>query len=245
MERMGVRLVAAAAAVLCLAACLPCAASAAEGARTIATAPSVGFNAPVRGRMFDSAFFSGYSVAYWTMGLSKGQHITIRAAASGGAAPPCPLVFMPGTDDSNVSGTQPVLDPAYQQRNGSRNVQRFIASETGTYVLAMTNLDSYLSGPLQCLAAAPGLPFTFKVSTGKPGVRSHSSGGRKGVAASPASSHVVQPGQSLWMIAEGLLREPSVAQVAFEVGRLWQLNAERIGTGDPDLIYAGLRLRLK
>jgi hypothetical protein len=48
------------------------------------------------------------------------------------------------------------------------------------------------------------------------------------------------------VIAKGLIGEPdSIAQVAFEVGRLWHLNAERIGTGSPDLIYPGLELRLK
>ncbi len=34
------------------------------------------------------------------------------------------------------------------------------------------------------------------------------------------------------------------AQVAVEVERLWQLNADRIGTGNPDLIYPGQELRL-
>jgi hypothetical protein len=244
---MGVRLAAPAAAALCAAACVTGVAAAAQGARTIATAPGVELGAPTRGHMYANGFVSGYSVAYWSLGLSKGDHVTIRASGGEGETAPCPLLFMPGTDDSNVSGTSPVLDPSYQQRDDSRNFQRFVASQTGSYVLAMTNLDSYLSGPLQCLAAPPGRPFTFTVTARHPGDRSHGSGGRKGGAATGrASTHVVQPGQSLWMIAEGLLREPSsVAQVAFEVGRLWQLNAARIGTGDPDLIYAGQQLRLK
>jgi nucleoid-associated protein YgaU len=60
-----------------------------------------------------------------------------------------------------------------------------------------------------------------------------------------ASRHVVEAGQSLWLIAESVLgNDAGDAQVAAEVERLWQLNAERIGTGDPDLIYPGQELRL-
>jgi nucleoid-associated protein YgaU len=55
----------------------------------------------------------------------------------------------------------------------------------------------------------------------------------------------VKAGQSLWLIAESVLGDgASDAQIATEVERLWQLNAERIGTGDPDLIYPGQELRL-
>jgi nucleoid-associated protein YgaU len=58
--------------------------------------------------------------------------------------------------------------------------------------------------------------------------------------------HVVQRGESLWSIAsERLGDRASVDRVAREVGRLWELNAERIGTGSPDLLYAGTRLRLQ
>jgi nucleoid-associated protein YgaU len=62
---------------------------------------------------------------------------------------------------------------------------------------------------------------------------------------SRASTHVVETGQSLWLIAESLLGDgASDAKVAAGVERLWQLNGERIGTGDPDLIYPGQELRL-
>lgn len=58
--------------------------------------------------------------------------------------------------------------------------------------------------------------------------------------------HVVRPGESLWSIARGL-RGPGAggADVGREVSRLWELNADRIGTGDPDLIRVGQRLRLR
>jgi hypothetical protein len=57
--------------------------------------------------------------------------------------------------------------------------------------------------------------------------------------------HVARPGDSLWSIAAGLLREDADgAAVALEVLRLWRLNATRIGTGDPDVLPVGVLLRL-
>jgi hypothetical protein len=58
--------------------------------------------------------------------------------------------------------------------------------------------------------------------------------------------HTVLPGESLWTIATDLLgREATTAKVAREVHRLWQLNRDRIGTGDPNLVIAGTRLELR
>jgi Tfp pilus assembly protein FimV len=63
---------------------------------------------------------------------------------------------------------------------------------------------------------------------------------------SPGKVHVVQPGESLWAIASDLLGgNASPARIAREVHRLWQLNQDRIGTGNPDLVMAGTRLVLR
>jgi nucleoid-associated protein YgaU len=60
------------------------------------------------------------------------------------------------------------------------------------------------------------------------------------------SSYLVEPGDSLWSIAKRLLgREASPARIAREVNRLWSLNAERIATGDPDLLMVGTKLQLR
>lgn len=57
---------------------------------------------------------------------------------------------------------------------------------------------------------------------------------------------VVQPGDSLWSIAKRLLGpDASPAQIARKVSRLWDLNDDRIGTGRPDLILVGTKLRLR
>jgi len=59
-------------------------------------------------------------------------------------------------------------------------------------------------------------------------------------------TYVVQPGDSLWAIAgKNLGGSPSNAQLAKEVQRLWDLNGVSIGTGNPDLIYPGQRLKLR
>jgi hypothetical protein len=58
--------------------------------------------------------------------------------------------------------------------------------------------------------------------------------------------HVVLPGESLWSIATDLLApDASPTAIAAEVRRLWKLNEERIGTGDPNLLPVGVRLRLR
>jgi hypothetical protein len=57
--------------------------------------------------------------------------------------------------------------------------------------------------------------------------------------------HTVRAGECLWSIAAALLPGgASNAEVAAEVQRLWHLNASRIGTGHPNLLMVGTRLRL-
>jgi hypothetical protein len=81
-----------------------------------------------------------------------------------------------------------------------------------------------------------GAPLTRKVPTP--------------VAPSPASAGhstrvIVRPGDSLWAIARRSLG-PGASNEAVEhkLVRIWDLNAGRIGTGDPNLIFAGTALRL-
>jgi len=57
--------------------------------------------------------------------------------------------------------------------------------------------------------------------------------------------YTVQPGDCLWHIAASLLPGAEEGEVAGEVVRLWHLNEDRIGTGNPSLIYAGTELRLR
>jgi nucleoid-associated protein YgaU len=59
-------------------------------------------------------------------------------------------------------------------------------------------------------------------------------------------TYTVRPGDSLWSIARRLLGQgASPADIAREANRLWELNRERIATGDPDLLIAGTKLKLR
>jgi nucleoid-associated protein YgaU len=61
-----------------------------------------------------------------------------------------------------------------------------------------------------------------------------------------AHSYTVKPGESLWSIAKKLLGSGATpAEIARLVDRLWSLNRDRIGTGNPDLLMAGTKLRLR
>ena len=58
--------------------------------------------------------------------------------------------------------------------------------------------------------------------------------------------YIVRPGETLWSIARRLLGEGhDPAETGPEVARLWELNADRIGSGDPDVLLPGTVLRLR
>lgn len=59
------------------------------------------------------------------------------------------------------------------------------------------------------------------------------------------STHVVDQGESLWVIAREALRaDASNIETARYVSRIWDANAAAIGTGNPDLILPGQKLRM-
>lgn len=71
---------------------------------------------------------------------------------------------------------------------------------------------------------------------------------RKAGAASKRANRslVVEPGDSLWSIAKRVLGpDASAARIAREVDRLWRINSDQIGTGNPDLLLVGTRLKLR
>jgi hypothetical protein len=58
--------------------------------------------------------------------------------------------------------------------------------------------------------------------------------------------HVVRPGESLWSIAADTLSDrATTARIARRVNELWELNRDRIATGDRDLLMVDTRLRLQ
>ena len=70
---------------------------------------------------------------------------------------------------------------------------------------------------------------------------------RRAVPARPSTStYTVRPGDALWRVAERhLARSGSVKEIAKQVQALESLNADRIASGDPDVLEAGEELRLR
>jgi hypothetical protein len=63
--------------------------------------------------------------------------------------------------------------------------------------------------------------------------------------ATTSGAVMVHSGDSLWAIARRLVgADASNAAVERKLVAIWDLNASRIGTGDPNLIFPGTRLRL-
>jgi hypothetical protein len=92
---------------------------------------------------------------------------------------------------------------------------------------------------------APAASRTAAATISVPPATTDTRGGAP-VAGISGEVHIVRPGESLWSVARNLLGgESSPAGVAREVHRLWELNKSRIGTGDPDLLMVGTRLRLR
>ena len=83
------------------------------------------------------------------------------------------------------------------------------------------------------------------VDRGAPRARhSAASGGGSGPPGSP-TSEVVEPGDSLWSIARGTLPTgASDAAIERKVVEIWNRNAQRVGTGNPNRIFPGQRLIL-
>jgi nucleoid-associated protein YgaU len=94
--------------------------------------------------------------------------------------------------------------------------------------------------------ASPVPPATARVAS--PSVPTTAPGSQpRGPADRPISgpSYTVRAGDSLWSIARRLLGpEASAGQIAREVNRLWELNRDKIGTGNPSLIHVGTVLKL-
>ena len=69
---------------------------------------------------------------------------------------------------------------------------------------------------------------------------------REAPARPSASSYTVRPGDALWRVAERhLARSGSVKEIAKQVQALESLNADRIASGDPDVLETGEELRLR
>ena len=65
------------------------------------------------------------------------------------------------------------------------------------------------------------------------------------IAADVLARHHRQRGDETFFLTGTDEHGTNIPRIAAEVNRLWELNDERIGTGRPDLLFAGTRLRLR
>ncbi len=94
--------------------------------------------------------------------------------------------------------------------------------------------------------AADPIPMDETTVTAEAAPAAHGSGASRHSKPGDGRIHIVRPGESLWTIAEHLLgSDASATKTAAEVARLWELNRERIPSGDPDLIAVGQHLKLR
>lgn len=88
-----------------------------------------------------------------------------------------------------------------------------------------------------------GAPLTRPSTRRVPSPRRASTAGAASQASTNGGSIMVKPGDSLWSIARGLLPAgASDAEIEHRVVEIWDRNAHRIGTNDPNLIFSGQRL---
>lgn len=148
------------------------------------------------------------------------------------AAPPGPE-YGPSYEPAAPSSTEPVEGDALTAPPPSPPAAQNEHSESA----AQPATEAPASAPPAEEAPAPESPPPATVPSQPSEVPGSLSG--RGV-------HTVRSGECLWSIAAALLPAGADnAEIAAEVQRLWKLNAERIGTGDPSLIYAGTELRLR
>jgi hypothetical protein len=147
----------------------------------------------------------------------------------GGSSPPPPTADQSGpSDTAPASGINPRRS---QLERHTLYIARSARSHRSSRISSRARTTAATAPRTVIRVAASG------VATAVP---------RAGRAQPGDRSHVVRPGESLWSIASDALGgRASSARIAAEVRRLWQLNGQHIGSGDPDLLAVGTRLMLR
>lgn len=161
-----------------------------------------------------------------------------------------------GAPELTVDGKQAVTSLAYRQATP------YVSLPAGTHTLgAMRPGDSTPLVPDAHMTVMPGKAYSAivlgtrgqrvrvvsLVDRGAPLARKPSSNATPASTGTAGHSRtvVVRPGDSLWAIARRLVGpKASNAAVEHKLVTIWDLNQERIGTGDPNLIFPGTPLKL-
>ena len=155
------------------------------------------------------------------------------------AAPEPPTSPLPPEPES---AQRTAMQPAISEPVANQSIVAPPRRSSKRHAAAEPIMPSVASPPSEAAAAsesaedAPSAPPTHPATTPADVPRQIGNG----------DSYIVRPGDCLWQIAAALLPAGAAdAEIAEEVARLWKLNEDRIGTGDPSVIYAGTELRLR
>ncbi len=163
------------------------------------------------------------------------EEVTSAATEAPGEAPPP----QPGAAPEPATSA-PEPEPVQQAADEPPNSEP-VANQSITAPKQMP--DRHSASATAPEGATPAEPAQQEAPPPQPAAAASKGSGRN---LTSKDFYVVRPGDCLWAIAAELL-PPSTgnAGIAQEVQRLWQLNATRIGTGDPDLLMVGTELRLR
>jgi nucleoid-associated protein YgaU len=141
----------------------------------------------------------------------------------------------------NTQDAAPKSKPERKQEESDRRRQHTSETSAPAEAQRAPTIDlPQSSAPAAPLPAATGAETVPVVEASAPSEASQSP------LPETARWHVVEAGESLWSIARRLLGpDASPGRIAREVDRLWELNRDRIGTGDPDMLMVGAKLRLR
>jgi LysM domain len=171
--------------------------------------------------------------------------------------PTAPPTAKPKPDNADppappLEGEQPAAAPPPVAREFVERAPGVERSRTASYGIVVRSATGTRTERAEAPRSAPseGVPVETS-SAASPASPTPDATGSRAVTPVPTQGnardrHTVQPGDTLWSIARDLLGpNASAAAIAREVDRLWQLNADAIGTGDPNLIVAGQVLILR
>ncbi len=138
------------------------------------------------------------------------------------------LSVPPGTHSvaaMKAGDTAPLLSVKDVRLQAGKSYSAVVVGSRGQMVRALLLADH--SPP--ATSSKPAAPAK------RPSSRSHSAG----------TTVTVQRGDSLWAIAKRRLKPGASNEAIYqELVKIWNLNAQRIGTGDPNLIFPGQRLTM-
>jgi LysM repeat protein len=150
-------------------------------------------------------------------------------------APPATPPTAPPVDEVEAPAPQPGPRKTSTKRKTAKRTPSTQEVERRPVVGTSPAPPQESTEPVVQATAAPAPPTTVPVPTSSDPADTRISG----------PSYTVRPGDSLWSIARRLLGpDASNGRIAREVNRLWQLNEDRIGTGNSSLIHVGTVLKL-